>query len=63
MPHFIIFEISTALNNNFEADYSDIFDWTLHSKVMRSFVFGICMGYNGKVRTFFVHAENYTFVA
>ena len=30
---------------------------------MKSFVFCICMGYNGKVRTIFVHAENYTLVA
>ena len=25
MPHFIIFEISTALNNDFQADCSDVF--------------------------------------
>ena len=27
------------------------------------FVFCICMGYNGKVRTIFVHAQNYTLAA
>ena len=26
-------------------------------------MFCICMGYNGKVRTIFVRAENYTFAA
>ena len=61
-PHFIIFEISRAFNNDFQADCSDLFRFLIGlSKVMKSFVFCICMGYNEKVRTIFICAENYTF--
>ena len=67
MPHFIILEISIALNNDFQADCSDLCRFlighSIYFKVMKSFVFCICMGYNGKVRTSFVHVENCTFVA
>ena len=61
---FYPFEISIALNNDFLAGCSDLFRFLIGlSKVMKSFVFCICMGYNGKVQTIFVHAENYTFAA
>ena len=58
-----IFEISIALNSNFKAGCADVIEWTFYSKVMRNFVFCICMEYNIKVWTIFVHAENYTFAA
>ena len=64
MPHFIIFEISRALNNNFQADCSDLFiGLSIPSYEEFCIVLRICMGYNGKVRTIFVRAENYTFAA
>ena len=42
MPHFIIFEISKALNDGFEADCSDLFRFLIglfYSKVMSSYIF------------------------
>ena len=33
MPHFIIFEISTALNNDFQADCSDVFRFLIELSI------------------------------
>ena len=46
--HFIIFEISRALDNDFQADCNDLFRFLIGLSIPKSFVFCICMRYNEK---------------
>ena len=44
-------KISTALNNNFQADCSDVFRFLIGLSIPKLRGVYICMGYNGKVPT------------
>ena len=52
MPHFIIFEITTAFNNDFQADCSDLFRCLIGLSIPKVLCFVFVWGIMGKCELF-----------